>query len=412
MIFLYVANPGMLTVAFCLFAFLTGYLAWSMRIPALVCWTCGWGVLAAGLVLGSTPMIAGAPSSVAALHTIATFIFGFLAVAACRLDSGSLTPSRKARACVFLLMASGSLVALFLPRPWQIDVFRHIGASALFGAASLAAVRKRRCIGGPALRLTVVALAAASLYSLVCVPLSHRRAGSAGADGPSPLWPQADAVEMLFLFTIVAGSNLLSLETSRRATERLNRELQATRAKMESLAMKDPLTDTLTRNAFMAFCENSRLTSNPGLCGCVVVLDADNLKPVNDSLGHVAGDAALRAIADAVRSLLRPTDMLFRWGGDEFLVLVFDAPADTIRPRFREIDSKLAATQLPGTSVPTPIRVSYGLHQFGRGVSLEQAFEDADKSMYERKRARKEGRPTSGIVEPVPRSPFGDRGAP
>ena len=58
------------------------------------------------------------------------------------------------------------------------------------------------------------------------------------------------------------------------------------------------------------------------LAGTAVIADIDNLKSINDQFGHAAGDAAIRAVATAIRSLIRADDLLFRWGGDEFLLVL------------------------------------------------------------------------------------------
>ncbi len=76
----------------------------------------------------------------------------------------------------------------------------------------------------------------------------------------------------------------------------------------------------------------------------------DNLKAINDGLGHTAGDKAIREVAGAIRSVIRADDLLFRWGGDEFLVVLVGLPEDggsrANRDSYREFSMSTAATRV------------------------------------------------------------------
>jgi predicted signal transduction protein with EAL and GGDEF domain len=98
--------------------------------------------------------------------------------------------------------------------------------------------------------------------------------------------------------------------------ERIRRDLERANAKLEVVAQFDPLTEALNRHAFHAMgLSGSERGSQPVSRGCVAVVDMDNLKAINDSLGHAAGDLALRVVAKGIRSVIRADDLLFRWGG-------------------------------------------------------------------------------------------------
>jgi diguanylate cyclase (GGDEF)-like protein len=97
--------------------------------------------------------------------------------------------------------------------------------------------------------------------------------------------------------------------------------LRAARDQLAEQVYIDALTGARNRRAFQALLESAAGLPGGGR-GCLAMIDLDHLKEINDTAGHSAGDAAIRAAADAVRRLLRESDLLFRWGGDEFLALL------------------------------------------------------------------------------------------
>jgi diguanylate cyclase (GGDEF)-like protein len=120
----------------------------------------------------------------------------------------------------------------------------------------------------------------------------------------------------------------------------------------------------------------------------VAVVDLDGLKVLNDRLGHAAGDASIRAVARAVRAVVRADDLVFRWGGDEFLVVLEGLAEDEARRRLASLDESLRAAALPGRAQPVALSVSWGVAGFGPDRTLEHAIEAADAVMYARKRDR------------------------
>src|SRR5690606_38704651 len=88
---------------------------------------------------------------------------------------------------------------------------------------------------------------------------------------------------------------------------------------MRRAALYDSLTGCLNRRAID---EGVGLENARGGFGAVMMFDLDDLKNVNDTYGHAAGDTLLRHLTESLRSELRPSDKLYRWGGDEFLMLL------------------------------------------------------------------------------------------
>jgi diguanylate cyclase (GGDEF)-like protein len=149
----------------------------------------------------------------------------------------------------------------------------------------------------------------------------------------------------------------------------------------------DALTGLLNRRAFLERLdqeqERSRRYPQPL---SVLLLDVDRLKGINDRGGHAAGDAALRAIGDAIRSGLRATDIACRFGGDEFAVMAPEADEAAARVLAERIRSRAERMPLPGGLLAT---VSVGVACVAPGESWTPPgiVERADLALYEAKRA-------------------------
>jgi diguanylate cyclase (GGDEF)-like protein len=145
----------------------------------------------------------------------------------------------------------------------------------------------------------------------------------------------------------------------------------------------DPLTEALNRHAFHSLLRRPEAGHTDAVTsGSVAVLDIDNLKPINDTFGHTVGDKAIRAVARAMRSLVRADDMLFRWGGDEFLVLMFKLPQPEASRRIEKLNKILAENSERWIGLPVNVTVSFGVTGFTSLTDLGQAIEQADKAMY------------------------------
>jgi len=117
---------------------------------------------------------------------------------------------------------------------------------------------------------------------------------------------------------------------------------------------------------------------------CVVYVDLDNFKHVNDEYGHSEGDAVLEQVAEIMRKHFRKTDVISRWGGDEFLIIVTNIDCMRLRKRLEaiktEIEIKFAKYKLS---------MSYGISQSPKdGKDLEELLRKADRRMYKRKLAK------------------------
>ncbi len=156
-------------------------------------------------------------------------------------------------------------------------------------------------------------------------------------------------------------------------------------------AMHDPLTGLSNRALFHDRLEQA-LTRRARTTGCVAVMivDLDGFKHVNDSLGHLVGDALLIAVADRFRLRLRESDTIARLGGDEFAILVDSlGAADRTGPvAQRVLDALVEPLPLPGQDVAIGASVGIALTDDG-ATTADRLLADADAAMYQAKRAGK-----------------------
>ncbi|MDJ0939755.1 MAG: GGDEF domain-containing protein [Woeseiaceae bacterium] len=121
----------------------------------------------------------------------------------------------------------------------------------------------------------------------------------------------------------------------------------------------------------------------------LIMVDVDNFKDFNDKFGHVAGDRALRAVSEILKKQFRPHDVIVRYGGDEFAVLLPDVDAElglAIAERVRRaVCGKTADGE--DSLIQIPIRVSMGVAALDKGGELEDLIRAADAALYRAKRA-------------------------
>jgi len=125
------------------------------------------------------------------------------------------------------------------------------------------------------------------------------------------------------------------------------------------------------------------LHSNKELC--LMMIDVDNFKSFNDRYGHIAGDSALVAVAEALRTYLRPTDLVARFGGDEFAVLLPDLKLKQARQTAERIRQQVAG--LSPESLSTAITVSIGIADRTDRDDVATLVQRADAAMYDAKEA-------------------------
>jgi diguanylate cyclase (GGDEF)-like protein len=181
-----------------------------------------------------------------------------------------------------------------------------------------------------------------------------------------------------------------------------NEELMSTQKKLEELVNTDPLTAAFNRHAFYGFVR--RQGEEPtGSSGCVGFFDIDDLKAINDCFGHTAGDMVIRSVVRSIREIIRAEDLIYRWGGDEFFVIMVSMDAEMAENRMARLDALLQHVYLDGIAEPISVAVSWGFTNYSNPDDLENAIKTADSVMYRRKEMRKQSRTASiDFINSVP----------
>jgi len=152
----------------------------------------------------------------------------------------------------------------------------------------------------------------------------------------------------------------------------------------------DVLTEVANRRGLMqAFdVETARLERQGGELA-VGLLDIDNFKKLNDTLGHAVGDVALKTLAGHVQKQLRAVDVVARFGGEEFVVLLPGVPVQEAQGTLTRLQRTLSASLFMHDGREVFVTFSAGVTQFRPGETLEAALERADEALYEAKRTGK-----------------------
>jgi diguanylate cyclase (GGDEF)-like protein len=162
---------------------------------------------------------------------------------------------------------------------------------------------------------------------------------------------------------------------------------QAVQSSLRQLASTDPLTKVSNIERF--FYELALLQSDAGRYA-VMVVDLDNLKALNDRYGHQAGSVAIQTVANVLRNVVRATDTVARYGGDEFVVILRQADRGGAQIVANRVRSILSEEQLPHAP-DHPLGVSIGIAVSGEdGATAEELLAAADQAMYSDKRTHKE----------------------
>ena len=356
----------------------------SIKSLALRYWTAAWASLSLSLMILFIGFQIGSTQTIFySCYFLGEYLFGLLFIAGCRNQTTGATLTRKHN-YIFIPAIAVALVLPHASRDFN-DLFMIHAAilSALFLGAFFTLRRGTRLeVTSPGLRVMSTALLLLAIGFLHYVPVFGARKGLWGITVPLSYLQYTSVFDLLFEILLGFGTVMVLMEGVRREVELANQKLTQARDQLELLVQMDPLTEALNRHAFHSLLRRPEGDQDVVTSGSVAVIDIDNLKPINDTMGHTAGDKAIRAVARAMRSLVRADDMLFRWGGDEFLVLMFKLPEAEASRRMDQLNKILAENCERWIGLPLTVTVSHGVAGFNSLTDLGQAIETADLAMY------------------------------
>jgi len=155
---------------------------------------------------------------------------------------------------------------------------------------------------------------------------------------------------------------------------------------LQHLATTDPLTRVANISSFYSYMSTIELERSPF---ALVVVDMDDLKKLNDTYGHQVGSTAIQTVARVLSGVVRTSDLVARFGGDEFVMVLRKADAAGAQIVVNRVRAMLAEEVVPGTG-GVSVTISAGAARYGRdGTSVDELIAAADALMYLDKRSRK-----------------------
>jgi diguanylate cyclase (GGDEF)-like protein len=173
-----------------------------------------------------------------------------------------------------------------------------------------------------------------------------------------------------------------------RKVRHTNAQLEVKNLELKAQSTLDPLTSLYNRRHFQDFMRSLNMQQRPDdIVGALFLLDVDHFKHINDNYGHAAGDAVLKMIAENLRIALRETDMIVRWGGEEFLAFLPAIPRHGVDEIARRILLSISSQSLTYQEQQISVNVSVGFSPFplipgGEPLPWERAVNLVDMALY------------------------------
>ncbi len=283
---------------------------------------------------------------------------------------------RRPMLLVGLLPTLAWSVACAVPGFMDSISLRVVVMSATVAGYSLLAARELWRAGGEALpsRLAaVVILVSFATFIALRAPMVGYLPFPFGAQPMTSIWLG------IFNFIVLGhvgafGMLMISLTKERREAEQ------------RKFAMLDPLTGLMNRRAFMSAVERAARRGPRREPVTLLVLDLDHFKQVNDRFGHEVGDRVLVGFAQVAERMTRPTDQLYRLGGEEFCFVLPDCRLSEAIKVAERIRTGFAGFAIPARGLEAKTTVSIGVvSDDGNGIDTEGLLEAADAALYEAK---------------------------
>jgi len=204
-----------------------------------------------------------------------------------------------------------------------------------------------------------------------------------------------------YLMKITTLDMSLAIDTSfshqRKSFEQSLDGMQLLASHLEKHAVTDSLTGMINHeHVFSELKKSLKQAQSDSYALCIVMADIDHFKRVNDNYGHLAGDGVLKEVAKRIKNSLRGFDIVGRYGGEEFLLVLHKADLSTARMVAERIRSRIAATPIDLTSELLDVTISMGVAMAGIDEDVNSLVERADQALYN---AKENGRNQVALAE-------------
>ena len=200
--------------------------------------------------------------------------------------------------------------------------------------------------------------------------------------------PAIEIGHFLLVATMMPAMSLLAGRLSRmRHRSRLERaELAQALARLREHTTRDELTGLVNKRHMQELMEQEHQRCiRSGQSFCLAMLDIDRFKPVNEAHGYTVGDAVLRAVAQEAHRHVRLSDMLCRWGGDEFVLMMSYTRAALARGGLERLHQKVGALRILHGTAAVGVTLSAGLAEHHAGETVLQTLERAERALHDAK---------------------------
>ncbi|RZL08952.1 MAG: GGDEF domain-containing protein, partial [Rubrivivax sp.] len=197
-----------------------------------------------------------------------------------------------------------------------------------------------------------------------------------------------ELVNFLFACSSLPTISLLSGQLSdlRARLQARKEELAEALERIQTLATRDELTGLFNRRHMIeTLTLQKKFSDRGGRIFCVAILDIDHFKQVNDTYGHGVGDEVLRNFAQQAQTVLRDSDVIARWGGEEFLMMFTDCRLDQAEAGLARVRDTINQAAMSSTVPPLRVTFSSGLTEQRYEETLDQSIERADQALYRAK---------------------------
>lgn len=211
---------------------------------------------------------------------------------------------------------------------------------------------------------------------------------------PARFEPAIEVLNFLLAAVVLPTIALLAGQLSGMRLDQLRqkRELREAVKRLHEVATHDELTGLVNRRHVQDWVAHEAARGQRTGAGLILALiDLDHFKRINDTLGHARGDAVLRIFAREARTVLREVDVLARWGGEEFLLVMPDTPVGDALRVLARLRAHMALASVWSDCPAARVTFSAGVSVLGPGHTFEYALQRADLKLYEAKQRGRDG---------------------